>query len=208
MIKKFYKFIHSSYVGIAIAVFLLVFIIGKFIEGPSYANCADGTSSSSIGRRGACSHHGGVQYHGTGFYSIVAALIAGFGVYYKLEGLFRNEYGFVVRSNLPKHDLEIQISSLKREKTYSQITEFKEARKYWVCRICKSNISPRQTYGWKYAKRGSFDKEIRFCMPCVHKQNSENAQKELANKQQLQFISDSQSIIKNYYENNSITKLY
>ena len=42
----------------AIALFCLTWLLGSWIAGPS--TCRDGWQSSSIGTRGACSHHGGV----------------------------------------------------------------------------------------------------------------------------------------------------
>lgn len=40
-------------------IFVMVFILSMSLLGP--IKCADGTSSGSIGKRGACSHHGGVS---------------------------------------------------------------------------------------------------------------------------------------------------
>lgn len=40
-------------------IFIAVFIFSMSLLGP--IKCGDGTSSGSIGKRGACSHHGGVS---------------------------------------------------------------------------------------------------------------------------------------------------
>jgi len=48
--------------------------------------CADGTSSNAIGRRGACSHHGGVS-SGWTFLGVPAGLFAGMLSYGMLEAL-------------------------------------------------------------------------------------------------------------------------
>jgi hypothetical protein len=45
------------------------------------ARCADGWRSPSIGRQGACSHHGGVRQP-WGFLSFLGGLGAGFSVWY------------------------------------------------------------------------------------------------------------------------------
>jgi hypothetical protein len=42
-------------------------------------SCRDGWHSSSIGRRGACSWHGGVTDHGAGALSMLISLVAGVG---------------------------------------------------------------------------------------------------------------------------------
>jgi hypothetical protein len=48
----------KSPIVVAILFFFVTIIVGRWIEGP--AVCADGWPSQSIGRQGACSHHGGV----------------------------------------------------------------------------------------------------------------------------------------------------
>ncbi|MDP3267656.1 MAG: hypothetical protein Q8M40_01275 [Legionella sp.] len=55
--------------------FLIYFLIGSF--GPS-ASCNDGSFSGSIGRRGACSHHGGVDHHSLyNLFSILGGILVG-----------------------------------------------------------------------------------------------------------------------------------
>lgn len=57
---------------------LMFFLIGCF--GPS-ASCNDGSFSGSIGRRGACSHHGGVDHHPLyKLFSILGGIIVGSGL--------------------------------------------------------------------------------------------------------------------------------
>jgi hypothetical protein len=41
--------------------FLLYALTARYLIGPDITTCSDGWRSSSIGTRGACSHHGGVQ---------------------------------------------------------------------------------------------------------------------------------------------------
>ena len=208
MIKLFYKFIHSTYKAFSIFLFLLVFFIGNKIEGPSTANCADGSYSSAIGRRGACSHHGGVVYNRTGFLSLITALASGIGSYYFFSNKFKEKYGYIVISNLPEHEFESRINSYKIETVYKQITKFKTARQLWNCKICKAIISPKETYAWKYASRDSFKKEIRFCLSCADKSNKENTEKDARNETKQRLISDTHIIIAEYYRINSIAKKY
>ena len=66
---------------IGFAVFLLIYIPALFVAGP--VTCRDGWGSPSIGRRGACSHHGGVDRWKESlafFVSLAVAGIAGFKV--------------------------------------------------------------------------------------------------------------------------------
>lgn len=55
--------------------FFIYFLLGCL--GPS-ALCNDGSFSGSIGRRGACSHHGGVDHHPLyNLFSILGGIIGG-----------------------------------------------------------------------------------------------------------------------------------
>ena len=60
-------------VGIAVY-FITVTILGS-IEGPTV--CSDGWASGSIGRQGACSHHGGVQGRWSPTLSLIIAITIG-----------------------------------------------------------------------------------------------------------------------------------
>lgn len=63
--------------------------IGVFLGVASVvpgASCADGTQSSAIGRRGACSHHSGVT-SGWTFLGVPAGLFAGVGTVALVESL-------------------------------------------------------------------------------------------------------------------------
>ena len=58
------------------AVFVLVMIGMGYVLGP--ATCRDGWHSASVGRRGACSHHGGVDRSG-GTLRLLMSIGAGVG---------------------------------------------------------------------------------------------------------------------------------
>lgn len=206
MRKLVFKIIHSSYKAFSILLFFILFFIGKQIEGPSTVSCADGWDSPSIGRRGACSHHGGVVHHGTGIPSLLIALALSYVCYTQINSLFKDRYGYIVRSNLPEHELEKKIKDYTTMPIYNKIIKFKEARKPWSCKLCKSVISPGEMYGWKYAKRDSLNKEIRFCMSCVNKTNQEITINIALNEAQNKFTSESYITIAEYYRVNSIKK--
>lgn len=208
MIKIFFRFIYNINTPFSVILFVLAFFIGKNIEGPSYVGCADGWNSPSIGRMGACSHHGGVVRKTTGFISFFIALALGFGANSLVGSLFKEKYGYIVRSNLADHDLQKEIDSRKSLPVYTKITHFKEARKSWSCRICKTIIKPNEKYGWKYAKRDSREKELKFCMPCTAKQNQEIDENIAKNKENYDLFLNQLKTIELYYQNNSIKKKY
>lgn len=54
---------------------LVIFLI--LIQMMGFGGCNDGWASSSIGRPGACSHHGGVNRKG-GFFTFLAFAVAGY----------------------------------------------------------------------------------------------------------------------------------
>jgi len=58
--------------------FLAVFIVGNAVVGPTV--CRDGWPSASIGNRGACSHHRGVN-RGPQALAFVLSIIVGFSAY-------------------------------------------------------------------------------------------------------------------------------
>ncbi|RVT80230.1 hypothetical protein EM858_04335 [Agrobacterium sp. CNPSo 2736] len=64
---------------VAGAVLILTAITLRYMSGPPV--CRDGWQSSSIGTRGACSHHGGVRHGWGGIVAIILAIVAGFARY-------------------------------------------------------------------------------------------------------------------------------
>lgn len=72
---------------IGIVVFLACWLLGTVLAGP--LTCRDGYPSASIGRPGACSHHGGVDRR-TGFWVFAISALFGFGAW--RFGAKRNEH--------------------------------------------------------------------------------------------------------------------
>jgi hypothetical protein len=66
-------------VVVGICVFVIVRICCSFFVGPT--TCADGWHSSSIGRRGACSWHGGVGINGGAVLATLFSLGCGIGTW-------------------------------------------------------------------------------------------------------------------------------
>lgn len=62
--------------AVGFAVFVLTAIVVRYMSGPPV--CSDGWHSSSIGRSGACSHHGGVRHGWGGLVAVLLAVFSGF----------------------------------------------------------------------------------------------------------------------------------
>jgi hypothetical protein len=92
--------------------FFIYFLLGCL--GPS-ASCNDGSFSSSIGRRGACSHHGGVDHHPLyQLFSIIGGIIVGCSITNFLTPKSTREQEtnqFV--NGLPCQDIEKHLLKLK-----------------------------------------------------------------------------------------------
>lgn len=97
---------------IVCALLTLAVIVGYASVAPE-TRCRDGYASESIGSRGACSHHGGVDqtWNELGLLTLLLGpafgLLAGYGVHQKLERRSRRTYRDRVRSSPPPSDSDI-----------------------------------------------------------------------------------------------------
>ncbi len=66
-------------IATAIIVFFIVRFASSFFVGPT--TCSDGWQSASIGRRGACSHHGGVGTNGGALLATLFSLGCGIAAF-------------------------------------------------------------------------------------------------------------------------------
>lgn len=72
----------KSPLGLAIVAFLAVFVGGSVaLNALIPTTCRDGWHSPSIGRKGACSWHGGVTDHGKGALTLLFSGAAAFGAF-------------------------------------------------------------------------------------------------------------------------------
>lgn len=72
----------KSPLGAALAVFLTLFVgSSALLNRVIPTTCRDGWHSPSIGRRGACSWHGGVTDHGKGVMTLLISGVGAFSVY-------------------------------------------------------------------------------------------------------------------------------
>ena len=79
--KRFLEFLtRPTTIGVTVGITLFAFFIA--IQGP--ASCRDGWHSPSIGRRGACSHHGGVASSPL-LFELMLSILAGWAA-----GVLRN----------------------------------------------------------------------------------------------------------------------
>ncbi len=97
----------------------IYFMLGSF--GPS-ASCNDGSFSGSIGRRGACSHHGGVDHHSLyNLFSILGAIVVGISLTNFLTPKSEREHQTIQNKNgLPCQNIEEHLLKLKE----NGITDF------------------------------------------------------------------------------------
>lgn len=90
----------------------IYFMLGTF--GPS-ASCNDGSFSVSIGRRGACSYHGGVDHHSLyNLFSILGAIVVGSCLTIFLTPKSERDDQIIHNKNgLPCHNIEEHLLKLK-----------------------------------------------------------------------------------------------
>lgn len=60
---------------IAISSYIVIGLLASALE---VVSCADGWRSSSIGRSGACSHHGGIGFKAAGFLALIGSIVTTF----------------------------------------------------------------------------------------------------------------------------------
>lgn len=98
----------------------IFFCAAPFVPG---SVCKDGTSSASIGRRGACSHHGGVnRSDGTWFLLLLLSAMGGFGIS-RLFGASDEQH---IRSDTVNQKLPDPATSFAQKSGYLSPQEYDE----------------------------------------------------------------------------------
>lgn len=147
-------------IRVSILVFLVVFFFVRILLGA--AACSDGWRSGSIGSRGACSHHGGVDSV-PGIVAVVLASIAVLFFFAYVDKKYRKYKGFIVKCDLPLHHLE-NFSPTVPNCPILFIPELKaKARKSFECSMCECNFASGTVYC--YVSHGS--RGEKFCRPCA-----------------------------------------
>ena len=93
----------AEIIGCLVGLSVFVFLICIKPE----STCNDGWKSTSIGRQGACSHHGGVDYNGE--YPLIG-IIAGIFLGRKAYSFFNKEEQ-QIGNNVSKSKLEVDIET-------------------------------------------------------------------------------------------------
>lgn len=172
------------FVGLAA---ISIYIFGK-------TSCADGWQSSSIGRSGACSHHGGV-YSNIGLLILISALVALLPLWW-VSGRYRTNYGYVVKSSLPHHPLEKELSEKKPYIAIKIPLGHVKARQPFECFLCKEQLNRGELYAYQY----QFGNRNKFCMPCAEKlpkYNQQSKEDYYKNSRELHFT------VSEYYRRHS-----
>jgi len=133
--------------------FLLIWLFGD-------VSCQDGWGSSSIGRQGACSHHGGVKSN-IGMLFVISVLVT-FFLSAWFHNLYEERFGYIVNTKVPKHPMESELSSLKPYVFIKQAKGCIRSKKSFECFLCEKTF-PK---GTDYAVQNQFGKRNKFCLPC------------------------------------------
>jgi hypothetical protein len=184
-------------ISLVLIVVLSIFLCANF----GYTGCSDGWSSSSIGKRGACSHHGGVTSNI--FLLLVISFIASALFYAFIDSRYRVYANLVVLNTLPVHPLEAELKKSTKFISYKLPISEAKSKKEFNCFYCKLSFKAGNVY--KYYFKGS--ERIKYCLSCsanLHEINSEilnneKAYNELRNNQH--------ETVYNYYLKNAKAKL-
>ena len=174
------------------AFFFIVLIGATVIWGGRH--CRDGWESPSIGRQGACSHHGGVTSNGPWIFllSLVAA-----GVFYVVLDTRYCVHGrYIVRSALPPHPAEAEL------RKYDEVRDYELAKKVgisgtqWSCTLCNQVFAA----GIRYRYAGGVRYHIRYCIDCAEKLPALNVQAASTKPQREQMRTE----VEQYYSRNAV----
>lgn len=142
--------------------FLSIFIGLYILFGG--AHCGDGWSSHSIGRRGACSHHGGVvSYNG---FILVVSLILSFIIYNTVSRRYKVVYEFVVLSDLPPHPGEKVLNKYVKMEILD-VNEKSKSRVDFLCNNCGLAFKAGEVYYHKSKKQ----RNKKYCLKCTQDLN-------------------------------------
>lgn len=185
---------------IAFLAFIFLVVLGGYLAGG--ATCQDGWKSSSIGARGACSHHGGVESNG-GIVISASAFIT-YGLICFIGSLYRVHGRYIVRSSLPRHPLEGELNGAKNFSLHKLPKSEANSRRDFVCSFCHG-VFPHGTK-YKFYEENSY--RVKFCICCAKKitelNRSIKADKQLHNARILNIRSE----IESYYAKHAKAKVF
>lgn len=123
---------------IGIIVFAIALNVGRSIVGPIV--CEDGWHSSSIGRQGACSYHGGVDdtaQNFVGIFSVVSGVVSGF-FFFGFVDEKRKKKELAIYEEKHKNDPLCSEHNIRMVKKNGRFGEFWGCPQYPRCKITKN----------------------------------------------------------------------
>ena len=111
---------------------VILFFLASFYYGASPLTCKDGWESTSIGTKGACSHHGGVKKRTNDPY--VVFFFGAIALAYFINSRYRTYGSYIVRSTLPSHNKEKNLGYIASYNNLPGTTSY--SKKSWKCNRC------------------------------------------------------------------------
>lgn len=175
--------------------FIVIFSLGVNLFG--YVGCGDGWNSPSIGLRGACSHHGGVDSNILLIF-LIAGCLSGIA-FFLVESSYRVYNKIIVSAKLPRHPLEADLTSRVQFNKHPLPTSEAISRKDFWCNICKEKFSKGTRY--KYFPAGNH--RVKYCTSCASKIKSINESIKSSEVEYNKIRSAKINEINEYYKNNA-----
>ena len=186
-----------------ISVFLFVFAIiaaNILLGGPF---CSDGWSSSSIGSRGACSHHGGVSST-LGVISFVSAILAVVLFNSHVNKKYRTHKGFVALNKLPPHPLENINHTAPNFIQYKVPALSSKSRKDFSCSMCSKSFKSGEIYFYVVQKT----RDKKHCESCTKSIPALNEKSKFDRDLFCSTKIFNENEVDRYYKENSVAEVF
>lgn len=153
------------------ALAIVFFILCNYLlqDKFGFTGCADGWNSPSIGKQGACSHHGGVESNRT--LLLIISIVGSVVFFFVVSSQYRIYDNIIVSSNFPEHPLESYRSKDEYPSTFQTPTKEAKSRKNFVCKVCKQTFKAGEKY--QYYDNGRY--RVKYCQNCAKNLVSINA---------------------------------
>ena len=161
-----------------------------------------GILHQSIGRKGACSHHGGVTSN-IFFVLIISFVTSAWFYFFTTKSKYRAYDDLVVLNKLPLHPLESELKNLKKFHLYSLPTSEAKSKKSFTCFCCNVNYKIGTAY--KYYFKDS--KRIKYCKNCADNLPEVNSEIVRCEKEHNDLRFSQKEQVYNYYLGNAKAKL-
>lgn len=160
-------FVYTHRSWISVVTFFLILSIADHLFG--YTSCRDGWDSPSIGNRGACSHHGGVDSNGGVLFmlSAVATLV----LWGRIDAKYRVFGRYIVPSSLPRHPRESELMPPARISLHKAAKLSAKSRRSFTCKGCRKEFPA----GTEYRYHVEHSERVRYCHTCAKGRPALNA---------------------------------